>query len=265
MSSLGAYLKSCREEKGISLQKIQEDTKIRLKYLEAIEADRLEILPGEVYIRGFLKTYASSVGLSEDEVMGRYEKMLRSHSIIEADSTDGDAHANEPAIITTTKIPDLSTQKSLFRTKTRFYVYGLGVMIVLALIFVPLFLAMRDDALIGAVDAVVDTLGEGDPGEENAVVLNNDGGEAVWPDRRADMKTIALSVHAECWVDVRIDGVNTEQRTLQPGERPQWSGRNIRMVLGNAGGVTLFEDGVSKGVPGRDSQRLELEFTVHDE
>ena len=264
MSSLGAYLKSCREEKGISLQKIQEDTKIRLKYLEAIEADRLEILPGEVYIRGFLKTYASSVGLNEEAVIGRYEKMLRSHANIEADGTDsanGDAHANEPAIITTTKIPDLSNKKSLFRTNTRFYIYGLGAMIVLALIFAPLFLTMRDDALISAVD----TLGESDSGEENAVVLDEDGGEAVGPGRRADMKTIALSVHFECWVDVRIDGANVEQRTLQPGERPQWSGRNIQIILGNAGGVTLFEDGESKGIPGRNSQRLELEFAVHDE
>lgn len=252
MSSLGAYLKSCREEKGISLQKIQEDTKIRLKYLEAIEADHLEILPGEVYIRGFLKTYASSVGLHEEEVIARYEKMLRGHSIIEA---DGDTNANEPAIITTSKIVNLSEKKSLFQTSTRFYICGLGAMIVLALIFVPLYLSMRNDSLIGAVDA----LGESAAGEENVVMSEDDG--SISP----DLKTIALSVHSECWIDVRIDGVNVEQRTLQPGERPQWSGRDIQIILGNAGGVTLFEDGENKGIPGINSQRLELEFTVHDE
>lgn len=253
MISLGAYLKSRREEKGLSLQKIQEDTKIRLKYLEAIEADHLEILPGEVYIRGFLKTYASAVGLNEEEVIARYERAFLSHG------QDADGAANEPTLITTTELPEMSEKKSLFQTNTRFYIYGVGVIIVLALIFVPLLLSKRNGDSIKAVDMPA----EGIAGEES-VVISEDANANPEPDV-ADLKTIALSVYSECWVDVRIDGAIVEQRTLQPGERPQWSGRKVQIILGNAGGVTLFTDGKNMGVPGENSQRLELEFAVHDE
>ncbi|HAW71545.1 MAG TPA: hypothetical protein DCX37_10270 [Firmicutes bacterium] len=258
VSSLGAYLKSCREEKGLSLQKIQEDTKIRLKYLEAIEADRLEILPGEVYIRGFLRTYATAVGLNEDQVIARYEKTLRSHT------PETEVTANEPTIITTTNLPGTSEKISVFHSNKRFYIYGFGAMIIFALLIVPLLWRMRSDASTRAVD--------GAAGEENALVISNDSNSGVnsehgaaEPGYRSGLKTIALSVHSECWVDVRINGAFFEQRTLQPGEMPQWSGSNVEIILGNAGGVTLFEDGQNKGIPGRESQRLELRFTVDDE
>jgi cytoskeleton protein RodZ len=54
MKELGEFLKKTREEKGISLKDIQDRTKIRSRYLEAIEKGEFQIVPGEVYLRGFL-------------------------------------------------------------------------------------------------------------------------------------------------------------------------------------------------------------------
>jgi cytoskeletal protein RodZ len=259
VSSLGAYLKSYREKKGISLQKIQEDTKIRMKYLEAIEEDRLEILPGEVYTRGFLKAYAAAVGLTEDDVIARYENLIRSHGNLEAEN---DATANEPSIITATKVPIRSEKRPLFQTNARIYIYGIGVMLVLAVIFVPLILSQRKQAVISTADTVdasdasASAISSTDADEDNAAITD----ETV--STNSEAKTIALAIHAECWVDVRVDGALVEQRILHPGEKPQWNGKKIRIVLGNAGGVTLFEDGENKGIPGSNGQRLELEFSV---
>jgi cytoskeletal protein RodZ len=59
----GRVLKAFREEHGIRLREIADTTKITLRYLEYIEADRYSALPAAVYLRGFLQEYARAIGL----------------------------------------------------------------------------------------------------------------------------------------------------------------------------------------------------------
>lgn len=73
MSELGALLKKAREEKGFSLDEVQEQTKIRKRYLEALEEGDFDVLPGKFYIRAFIKNYAEFVGLDADEVLKHYQ------------------------------------------------------------------------------------------------------------------------------------------------------------------------------------------------
>ncbi|MHA6529185.1 RodZ domain-containing protein [Paenibacillus sp. BAC0078] len=69
MSELGRHLKEARLQKGMSLDDVQEVTKIRKKYLEAIEAGDYKVLPGSFYVRAFIKTYAEAVGVNPDELI----------------------------------------------------------------------------------------------------------------------------------------------------------------------------------------------------
>ncbi len=71
--SLGNTLKSAREEKGFSLEYIHEQTKIQKRFLQAIENDQFEILPGKFYVRVFVKQYAELVDLDVDKLMMEYE------------------------------------------------------------------------------------------------------------------------------------------------------------------------------------------------
>lgn len=70
---LGSLLKKAREEKGLSIDDIQNETKIRKKYLEAIEENNFDILPGKVYLKVFVKGYARKVGLNYQELLNKYE------------------------------------------------------------------------------------------------------------------------------------------------------------------------------------------------
>ncbi|GFN31826.1 helix-turn-helix domain-containing protein [Paenibacillus xylaniclasticus] len=79
MSELGELLKKAREQRGLSLDDIQEATKIRKRYLEAIESGDYKVLPGTFYVRAFVKTYAEEVGLDPDDVLRLYK-----HEIPEA-------------------------------------------------------------------------------------------------------------------------------------------------------------------------------------
>ena len=60
---IGQYLKRVREEKGISLKTVAEETKIRVRYLQALEEGDYAALPGNVYARGFLRSYARFLGV----------------------------------------------------------------------------------------------------------------------------------------------------------------------------------------------------------
>ncbi|WP_051318387.1 helix-turn-helix domain-containing protein [Cohnella thermotolerans] len=76
MSDLGLLLRKAREQRGYTLDDIQEATKIRKRYLEAIEEGDYKVLPGSFYVRAFVKTYAETVGLDAEEVLRLYHKEL---------------------------------------------------------------------------------------------------------------------------------------------------------------------------------------------
>lgn len=75
MKELVESIKKAREEKGLSLEEIQEETRIRLKHLQAIEAGELDKLPGEFYRRAFLAGFAAQVGLDSQEILDRYTRL----------------------------------------------------------------------------------------------------------------------------------------------------------------------------------------------
>ncbi len=73
MASLGQWLREEREARSISLEEIASATKIVPRYLEALENDRLDVMPGGFFIKGIIRTYAHAVGLDPEEVLGRYK------------------------------------------------------------------------------------------------------------------------------------------------------------------------------------------------
>ncbi|HST06015.1 MAG TPA: RodZ domain-containing protein [Chloroflexia bacterium] len=73
MATLGEVLRTAREARRISLDEAERGTKIRQKYLSALEDDNMAALPGPVYARGFVRNYASYLELDVDEVMELYD------------------------------------------------------------------------------------------------------------------------------------------------------------------------------------------------
>ena len=78
--TIGSILRQQRESKKLKLEEIAEELKIRPQYLEALENDQFELLPGKLYQRSFLKTYAQFLDLDQDQVLkmfDQYEKSQR--------------------------------------------------------------------------------------------------------------------------------------------------------------------------------------------
>jgi DnaJ-class molecular chaperone len=72
----GKTLKQVRERMGIELQTVSKETKVNIKILEWIEEEAIEKLPVLVYLKGFLKSYAQSLGLDPQKVVEGYLRFL---------------------------------------------------------------------------------------------------------------------------------------------------------------------------------------------
>jgi hypothetical protein len=76
-NTLGPYLRSERESRGLTLKTISESTKVSVALLEGLEADDLSRWPGGIFRRAFVRSYAQCVGLDPDDVFRRFESQYQ--------------------------------------------------------------------------------------------------------------------------------------------------------------------------------------------
>lgn len=77
MDSIGRYLRHARETRAMSVEEVSRATRIPVSAIERIEADHFDDLPGEVFVRGFLRAYARAVSIPVEEVLARYTASRR--------------------------------------------------------------------------------------------------------------------------------------------------------------------------------------------
>ena len=74
--TIGEKLRDARTDRGVELAEVERATKVRLKFLEAMEGDRWEELPAPVYARGFLDIYARYLGLDQQAILDEYSRTV---------------------------------------------------------------------------------------------------------------------------------------------------------------------------------------------
>lgn len=104
--TIGEKLRLAREARGIALRDISEQTRISIRYLEAIEGDDYKRLPGGIFNRSFIRAYAKFIGYDEHNALEDYARTLRDrgesddegskmhHSLVYTD--DGNAQRRSP-------------------------------------------------------------------------------------------------------------------------------------------------------------------------
>jgi len=78
LTELGEQLRHAREKRGLSLRDLEQTTRIRVKYLRALEKGDLDALPNAVQVRGFLRNYAQHVGLDPESALLRLQQTTQS-------------------------------------------------------------------------------------------------------------------------------------------------------------------------------------------
>ena len=76
IENFGSYIKHERELRGVPLEEISRITKIHIRYLQALEDNRFDELPSEVFIKGYIRSYANIIGSDVDEMLNSYEESI---------------------------------------------------------------------------------------------------------------------------------------------------------------------------------------------
>mgnify|MGYP006289827435 CR=1 FL=1 len=209
--AIGAQLEAQRKARGISVVEVSEHTKISRKYLEALEAGRFEELPGETYIRGFLRAYAQYLELDDEKLIEQYLACLgRGRQDAEHECPDEDEER------------EVSNQS----------LWG-PLLAVLAL------------AGLGAGLFLVWPSGESTP---PAVEQPAAGAASASLDPLAPISgdmTLKIRAKMKTWITIMVDGRQGPDITLEPNEERTWTAKE-RFVLwtGNAGGIEVYFNGV---------------------
>jgi cytoskeleton protein RodZ len=81
VENFGSYLKHERELRGVPLEEISGATKIHIRFLQALEDNKFDELPGEVFIKGYIRSYANTIGSDVEEMLNIYEESVGNKSI----------------------------------------------------------------------------------------------------------------------------------------------------------------------------------------
>jgi cytoskeleton protein RodZ len=122
-ASIGEKLRLEREARGIALRDISEQTRISMRYLEAIETDDYRRLPGGIFNRSFIRAYAKFVGYDEQVAMDEYAQTLREHG----ESPEDDSPKSHRSLVYTDEVHSRSPLWTLLLVVIILALLSLGV------------------------------------------------------------------------------------------------------------------------------------------
>jgi cytoskeletal protein RodZ len=270
--SFGRYLQSIRVDKGISLKAVSQETRIRLETLHFIEEEDHQHLPDEVYVKGFLRAYAKTIGADGDEAVQRYISRLAVKRKIALSET------------------------ALYRTGGAFWRrLLLSLAAVLCLIAATLYAVSAwrvhnmpkeetvstESADPSATEPAIekpDALSTA-PAEEKAVpapetepsldsaddkeisTTDPSTGSAASASAGANKYRLTIDTIEETWLKIIVDDQQSKQYRLYPGDHIELEGsRNFNLLIGNAGGIRLGLNGKAVALSGKSGQVVNIQL-----
>jgi cytoskeletal protein RodZ len=265
-AEIGRCLEQKRKERGLSLEDVEQATKIRKRYLTGLEREDYAMLPDAVYARGFLKTYANYLGL-DGEVLSRQLKS-NSKSRLERGidyNTRPKSDFEEPLI----------TPSGLTGTRKR----KIPTSAIASLIVALLALA----AVIGTLYFVgrgVQASKDGNPPsderpprQEQQEVADMEkppeagpAKEEAGPKQSAPPDTLQVLINVRerpSWILIRTDGTAAYEQIAQPGFSKTFEAEHkLYIKSGDAGAVTVEINGQDAGTLGRAGEVVARNYTL---
>jgi cytoskeleton protein RodZ len=275
---IGRLLEHKRKEQGLSLEEVEQATKIRKRYLTGIEHDDYAVLPDAVYARGFLKTYANYLGL-DGEAFARELKSTRKpqreqrgidyNSRPETDfeqplmSASGLAGTRKRKVSTSAVVTLLVALLVLAAVIGALYFVGRGVQ------------ASKEDPPAAPPRQEQQNVADREKSAENRRATDDDGGaeenaedkekpagagQSVLP----DTLQVAIDVKERpSWILIRADGTTAYEQIAQPGFSQTFEAeRELYIKSGDAGAVKVEINGQDVGALGPAYEIVARNYTL---
>lgn len=240
--SFGRYLQDIRLSKGISLETVAEETRIRIDNLLLVEGENHDKLPDEVFVKGFLRAFAKAIGADEDEAVRRYQlrlKVVRKLAKSEA---------------------DLKMPAGKFWRRLLFCIGALLCLIFLSILAVSIFKnkPSSTELLKTNIEQPTDIENKGkatfEPqyDTEPAIVQINNKPEKL---------ILKITAIEETWMKIIIDDRKPNEYYLKPGDQVELEATlGYNLFIGNAGGIRLLLNSESIDVQGKSGQVVNLKI-----
>jgi cytoskeletal protein RodZ len=281
-SGFGGRLRDARERRGVSLRQIANSTKISVGVLEALERNDISKLPGGIFGRAFVRSYAIEVGLDPEATIQDFITNFPKDSVI----------AGHP---TSDRIEDRVALEGDRQTAGTFlWMIVISVPIVAGLLYFATVgrqapaESAQAPAAAGAVEkpAVqepppasvpapeppaarpVDSAARSSAAAPSVAAASNGvparAATGVRPAAASgDQLTVVLTVKRPCWVSATVDGQRSIQRLLQPGEQQTVTvRREMVLTAGDAAAIAVQFNGADARVLGKAGQVVTARFNL---
>ncbi len=236
---IGEKLKNERIKQGYSLQEVEEDTKIRKYYLDALENDNYEVLPPKVYATGFVRRYAKFLGLDEGEYVEIFKQV----------AYGDDSHQELPPIQapSTKDFPrSISWQNVL-----------VALVFLVAVIWVGDYLVAYFTKEHSIPPNHIQQPVVEQPQQEEEKPADN----IISSPEETGVK-IVIEANQDCWLNVIVDNETQYNATLVAGEKLTFSGDDkVYVKAGNAGGIKIIYNGEEMSPLGNSGEVKEATYT----
>ncbi|NLC77202.1 MAG: helix-turn-helix domain-containing protein [Clostridia bacterium] len=245
MIGIGELLRQAREEQQLSLADVERETKIRSRYLEALEAEQFDILPGTVYLFGFVRSYASFLGLDAEELVSLLKKQYQSDQELQVEATPLRSSVYVPKTRRTGRILKLlAVVLAVFLVAAYSYQYYLG--------------KVSTEQPIAPVQGP-----EESPTEPFTPEIEEETDPAAVTAGIELVVSVVDRPGARCWVEIRSDGVVDYSGTLEAGDsRVVTADEKVWLKIGNAGVLSIVYNGEDLGSLGAEGEVVTLEFSL---
>jgi len=248
--SIGQTLTAARENAGLSVEQVAETTRIRRTLVQAIEDDDFSPCGGDFYARGHIRTIAATVGADPKPLLAAFD-------------ADHERNSGPRA----TEVFESETGARPERRGPNWSA-AMGAALVLVLVYgVAQAVSGNSDreptAGLGGTAAARPS-SSGSPSAAATPSTSTGSSEVAQAPR--DRVTVVLHAREVSWVQATTaSGKELFQGNLRRGQVKTFTDRQrIKLVVGNAGAVTLTVNGTDVGTPGRLGQVARVQFTPQD-
>lgn len=249
----GGRLKTARERRGITLRQIATATKISVGVLEALERNDFSRLPGGIFSRAFIRSYASEVGLDPEETIQDFLSQLP------AGSGTALSHAAQP-------IEDsaaIESSRAAAAALVRLVAISLPVLAIVLYVGYRMTrpVAPQRAATSSSVEMVpppVPPASASKPSSSPAAAAASTGPI----DPAADRVTISLTTSRACSLSLIVDGERAPQRLFRPGERQTVEiRRELVVTADDAAAIVMTVNGIAARPLGRTGELVTARVT----
>ena len=244
---IGSELKSAREAAGLSLDEVATKTKLRSSLISAIENDDFSLCGGDVYARGHIRVLATLYRIDSTYLLEIFDKNFG---------------------VTETALNDLAERNSQNLDRRSSVTWKSLSAAAAVVLFGAVFLSNQMSGNDGT-DGNAENDGNGASNSSSLAAGNNSPSPSDSQSLPAvasvdeGVKVRLTVVKSYSWISVTAaDGSSLFTGQIEKGEVREFTDPQVlRLVIGNAGAVSLNVNGVEKGIPGAIGEVVRLEFT----